>query len=398
MEYDLVFEGGGAKGMVFVGAIQEFLARGHSPGRLLGTSAGAIAAALVAAGYDEQEMLHALNEKVDGVSVFESFLGDPAPFTDDEIENSALGDALSIVDLPLLPEAAEAQIDRAITRSLMATPRLRNALCLIERGGWYSADAFLEWMRAKLNSGTHKGQPRNFGDMTLAQFHQATGSELTVVAANTSAASILILNHRTAPNCPVVWAVRMSMSIPLLWEEVVWQPEWGAYRGRLIAGHRVVDGGLLSGFPLALFVSSDANVTDVMGEKQSPNVIGLLIDELMPVENAPPPSFGLGEGMNLRQTRTGQRLIGLLNTMLLAHDNAVIESFAQLVVRLPAKDYGTVEFDMGDARRNALVEAGHKAMQAYLDRIEVAPPSFDIESRNRMAQEADNIAARILAE
>lgn len=38
MNYDLVFEGGGAKGMVFVGACQEFFNRGHSFGRLLGTS------------------------------------------------------------------------------------------------------------------------------------------------------------------------------------------------------------------------------------------------------------------------------------------------------------------------------------------------------------------------
>lgn len=30
MQYDLVFEGGGAKGAVFVGAIQEFERRGRS--------------------------------------------------------------------------------------------------------------------------------------------------------------------------------------------------------------------------------------------------------------------------------------------------------------------------------------------------------------------------------
>ena len=30
MKYDLVFEGGGAKGMVFVGACEEFFGRGHS--------------------------------------------------------------------------------------------------------------------------------------------------------------------------------------------------------------------------------------------------------------------------------------------------------------------------------------------------------------------------------
>lgn len=50
MKYDLVFEGGGAKGMVFVGACEEFFRRGHSFDRLLGTSAGASTATLLAAG------------------------------------------------------------------------------------------------------------------------------------------------------------------------------------------------------------------------------------------------------------------------------------------------------------------------------------------------------------
>ena len=50
MKFDMVFEGGGAKGMVFVGAMQVFLSQNHTYGRLLGTSAGAITAALLAAG------------------------------------------------------------------------------------------------------------------------------------------------------------------------------------------------------------------------------------------------------------------------------------------------------------------------------------------------------------
>ena len=51
MLYDMVFEGGGAKGMVFVGALQELDARGHTPARLLGTSAGSIMATFLAAGF-----------------------------------------------------------------------------------------------------------------------------------------------------------------------------------------------------------------------------------------------------------------------------------------------------------------------------------------------------------
>ena len=66
--------------------------------------------------------------------------------------------------------------------------------------------------------------------MNFTDFYQATGHELTVVAADTTAARLLVLNRHTAPDLPVKWAVRMSMSVPLLWEEVIWQEAWGATR------------------------------------------------------------------------------------------------------------------------------------------------------------------------
>ena len=77
MQYDMVFEGGGAKGMVFVGALEVFMSAGHTYGRLLGTSAGAITASLLAAGYRPEEMLQSLSEKVEGRSVFADFMAVP---------------------------------------------------------------------------------------------------------------------------------------------------------------------------------------------------------------------------------------------------------------------------------------------------------------------------------
>jgi predicted acylesterase/phospholipase RssA len=70
MIFDMVFEGGGAKGFSFVGALDQFLGRGHAVDRLLGTSAGSIAATLLAAGYSMPELLAALAERKDGKSVF----------------------------------------------------------------------------------------------------------------------------------------------------------------------------------------------------------------------------------------------------------------------------------------------------------------------------------------
>src|SRR4051812_46659627 len=90
MKYDLVFEGGGAKGMVFVGACEVLFGRGHAFDRLLGTSAGAITATLLAAGYSSDEMLKALLEQgPDKKSVFAGFMGPPKPFTEEELQQSA---------------------------------------------------------------------------------------------------------------------------------------------------------------------------------------------------------------------------------------------------------------------------------------------------------------------
>ncbi len=66
--------------------------------------------------------------------------------------------------------------------------------------------------------------------MTLAEFHRATRVDLSLTASDVTNGRLHILNHRTAPDVPVVWAARMSMSVPLLWQEVVWREAWGGYR------------------------------------------------------------------------------------------------------------------------------------------------------------------------
>ncbi len=365
MEYDLVFEGGGAKGMAFVGALQEFETRGHTHGRLLGTSAGAITATLLAAGYLSDEMLAALNENLpDGKSVFTSFMASPGPFDQAAIKNSAIRTFLRAINLPLVPDFIEEKLDDAITEKLAEDPGFRHLFSFIERGGWYSADNFLTWLQDKLNSGKFSGKRRKFGAMTMQQFFEATKSELSLVASDTTGKQMLVLNHTTAPKCPVAWAARMSMSIPLLWQEVIWQPEWGLYNNHDINGHAIVDGGLLSNFPIELFLSDLKDITQVMGPKISQEVLGFLIDEETPVANAPE-TVVQTQTLNLANLVTIQRLSRLVDTTLSARDKMVIDSYSNLVVRMPARDYGTTEFDMSAQRKTALIEAGKQAMQAY---------------------------------
>lgn len=397
MQYDLVFEGGGAKGMVFVGAMQEFERRGHTYDRLLGTSAGAITATFLAAGYSTQEMMAALSEKENGQPAFARFMGPPAGFDNEAVSNSSTLALLRSIDLPFVSDKIEDKIDEWLARTLMR--RSQNLFALIERGGWFSADKFLIWLQRKLNEGEFQGQRRSFSDMTLAEFHQATGRDLSLITSNTSSGRMLVLNHKTAPDLPVVWAVRMSMSIPLVWPEVEWQAAWGRYLDKDIMGHMMVDGGLLSNFPIELLISDEEHIGAVMGKKkEGSRVLGLLIDESLEVEGAPVTVEAAAGGFKIGEFKLIERLNRLVNTAIGAHDKMVIEAFEQLVVRLPAKGYGTVEFDMSDERREALIRAGCQTMREYLDVRDEA--SFAIEDEPYyeidVADHANRVAGQIL--
>src|SRR5262245_24556897 len=75
--FDIVFEAGGAKGLAFIGALEVLFRSGHKARRLVGTSAGAITATCLAAGYSPQELLEASKERRGDRATFASFLSPP---------------------------------------------------------------------------------------------------------------------------------------------------------------------------------------------------------------------------------------------------------------------------------------------------------------------------------
>jgi predicted acylesterase/phospholipase RssA len=155
---------------------------------------------------------------------------------------------------------------------------------------------------------------------------------------DTTNRQMLVLNHRTAPDVPVAMAVRMSMSIPFVWREVEWKKEWGTYCGCDKTGAKIVDGGVLSNFPIDLVACKDERIQKIMGDDTDPTAslnLGMLIDEAIAVPGV--------EGQPAREhpLRTVRRVQRMVNTMTGARDNALIEEFSGEVCRLPAKGYGT---------------------------------------------------------
>jgi NTE family protein len=349
--FDVVFEGGGAKGSAFVGALQVLKEQGHNTRRLVGTSAGAITATVLAAGYTPEELLAAVNEKQpNGKPRFAAFMDRPAKadFTEPQKDNSEIMHALHDVPIPL-PR-------KALINLLLDSGIYAQLFSFVECGGFFAGLNFVSWLTDKLAA---KGIEASD---TLSSFFAKKGVDLSVVTSDTHDVEMLVLNHRTAPDCPVVWAVRMSMSIPFIWQEVIWKPEWGLYCGRPKAGNTLVDGGVLSNFPIRLI---DERVPELMGDTDPDGALnlGLLLDETkavpgVPDAGPPPPP--------LDHLRTVQRVSRLIDTMMGAQDNDEMRRHEGEICRLPVKGYGTTEFNMSDARLAELVQGGRAAMTAHL--------------------------------
>ena len=229
----------------------------------------------------------------------------------------------------------------------------------LECGGFYSGRTFLAWLREKL---AVKGIGPND---TLKTFAEKTKSDLSLVASDATDMEMLVLNHRTAPDVPVANAVRMSMSIPFVWQEVVWQKEWGTYMGREKTHNIIVDGGVLSNFPIRLIATMDDGIRTIMGDTDphAAGNLGLLIDEKLRVPGAPDTEK---TPLPVTRLRTVQRISRLVDTMTGASDNDVIRRFDSEICRLPAKGYGTLEFGMEGERLNLFLQAAREAMTAHL--------------------------------
>lgn len=367
--YDLVFEGGGAKGMAFAGALQVFADAGHNHRRVVGTSAGAITAMLTGAGYTPAE-LTAECTKTDssGKPIFATFM-DPPPESDftqaliDGCETLALMKQAGFPFSGLLQNAEE-----KIIKALLHIELYRELFSFNECGGFYAGDAALSWFRERLVA---KGMAAN---ITWADFAKKTGKDVSVVTTDVTDKESVVLNARTAPNVPVAESVRMSMSIPFVWREMIWQPEWGAYNllgangqitQRQKAGNIFVDGGVLSNFPLRLIAESTPDVVAVMGPTD-PNAagnLGLLLDAKVMV-----PGAEVSNTVRPR-LRAADRVTRLIDTLTDSADLAVMRQYESAICRLPVGGYGTTEFRMSQERQQLLIGSGTTAMKKYLGNL-----------------------------
>ncbi|MFL5764189.1 MAG: patatin-like phospholipase family protein [Bacteroidia bacterium] len=190
---NLVFEGGGVKGIAYGGALEVLNSMNIIPGiqRVAGTSAGAINATLLALGYTSDEV-----SKIIAETNFKDF-------EDGNIVSEVIG--------------------------------------VTKKYGWYKGDKFKDWLGKYIKAKTGNA------DITFREFAlqaKAKGfRQLYVVSTNLTRQQALIFSHEPAHflDTQIKDAVRMSMSIPLYFQAVTKDNDiW-------------VDGGVSWNYPVNIF-------------------------------------------------------------------------------------------------------------------------------------------------
>jgi NTE family protein len=315
---DLVFEGGGVKGIGLAGAFGYLDEQGFKPQRVAGTSAGAITAALVAAGYSGQELQSLVLEEMK----FKSF-----------------------------EDGGRWPVSQALE--------------LAAHKGLHPGKYFESWMRERLEQ---KGITK-FGQLRVANGDGGTGGtgeaaqyRLQVIASDITEQRMLVLPRDAQEHLgldpdelEIAAAVRMSMSIPIFFDPVVYHDPRNPHDQRLI-----VDGGLLSNFPVWLFDSAP-------GQVPRWPTFGLLL--VAPNQQAPLVAGDAPERTNEGKVSILGFLMAIGHTMMEAHDRLYVEQ-ANYARTIPINTLGvqTTQFSIDDdpQLKRKLYDSGRDAAAEFL--------------------------------
>jgi NTE family protein len=232
---NLVMEGGGVKGFAYAGALQVLDSMGilKNIQRVAGTSVGAIQGALLAVGYTSGEIIE---------------LTAHIPLKQFNDGGWILAGGFS---------------------------RLRNQF------GWYKGEKIAKWVEDLIAAKTGNGH------ITFAELHAQSAEkgyrDLYITGTDLTYQMLRVFSHENYPQMRIRDAVRISLSIPLYYRAVLMDDSGRVYEKRddrkLL--HVMVDGGVLSNYPIFLFDSAryiNDHSVDAKASFENPETLGLLME------------------------------------------------------------------------------------------------------------------------
>ncbi len=321
---NLVFEGGGVKGIAYIGALQVLERKGilKKIVRVGGTSAGAINALLFGLGYSTEDT----------------------------------HDILWQLDFRKFEDASWWPL---------------NVLRMFNKYGWYKGDFFKEWIGALIEKKT--GSPRT----TFAELSQNSARdgfrEIFMIGTNLSTRFSEVFSTESTPDMRLADAVRVSMSIPLFFKAV-----------RDKRRDVLVDGGVLDNYPIKLFDrdkyivpeerKASSITPDYYGKTNalleggsSPFVynkqtLGFRLDTKEEIDifrdHKPPPGHTIDSFVSYAT--------GLIETLLEAQESQHVHSDDwQRTVYIDTLGVKTTDFDLSEERKKELLQSGVTNTELY---------------------------------
>jgi len=319
---NLVFEGGGVKGIAYVGAMEVLKKEGilQNVKRVGGTSAGSINAVLFASGFSNQETHSELNK-----------------LNFNDFKDDSWG----------------------ILRDMN---RLKNEY------GWYKGDNFREWIGDLLKNKVGSS------NVTFKALQEHTSIDLFVYASNLSTSFGEVYSPEHTPRMRVADAVRRSMSIPLFFRAVKDDRD-----------DVFVDGGTINNYPVKLFdrekYLEDSSLKRIPKYYEDENK-KLAINapkSSQYIYNKETLGFRLDSAKEIGVFRDGQEpqhieienfldyTMQLIKTVMAVQDSQHLhDDDWHRTVYIDTLGVGTIDFDLSDSRKNDLVASGKKAAEKYL--------------------------------
>jgi len=322
---NLVFEGGGVKGIAYIGAMSILEGRSllDNIRRVGGTSAGAINALVYALGYDLNEQKDILRS-----TDFKTFMDD-------------------------------------------SFGMIRDIRRLAKEFGWYKGDFFSTWV------GDIIADKLDRKDATFADLARAGLPDLYVTGTNLSTGYAEVFSRERHPDMSIAQAVRISMSIPLFFAAVRFGAQEDVY----------VDGGVELNYPIKIFDREKyidmekepyaARPTGYYNREsarfslerpgRSPYVfnrqtLGLRLDKQEEIG-----LFRYDEPPRERPIRNFTDYAkALISAIMSVQENQHIHSDDwQRTIYIDTLDIGTTDFALSDDKKNALIQSGIDCSENY---------------------------------
>ena len=315
---DLVLEGGGVKGIAHIGAVTVLEQHGYAFPRVAGTSAGAVAAAFVAA-------------------------------------CMAAGKKVSEIEPLMWPGKTADSIDyRKVPGGKLPAPffeQVRQAFSMLFHDGFFDGDYLREWLFKTLKDSCGV---QTFGDLKLQDANADLAANqrysLVVMVSDISRGSLVRLPwdyglYGLDPDKQYVAdAVRASTSIPYFFEPA--KLSWG---GSPNVSY-LVDGGALSDFPIEIFDRTDSQQPRwptfgiKLSSKSDPSGLTNQIDDPVDYSKA------------------------LLETIINGNDQVHMADPCVIdrTIFIDTSSVGATEFNLTDAQQADLFAAGQKAADQFI--------------------------------